>query len=44
MASDNCHAAFDVYWEDEDFFYRCNWIAKDNGIYLKNIPEGYDEF
>ncbi|TYI70620.1 hypothetical protein E1A91_D08G234100v1 [Gossypium mustelinum] len=49
MASDNSHAAFDVYWEDENFFYRCNWkfcdwIAKDNGIYLKNIPKGYDEF
>ncbi|KAK8635673.1 hypothetical protein V6N13_004398 [Hibiscus sabdariffa] len=47
--SDHVHAKFNVFWDNEDLFYRCNWknciwIAKDDGIYLKNIPEGYDEF
>ena len=45
----NRHANFDVFWKDDDLFYKCNykncyWIAKDDGIYLKNIPEEYDEF
>ncbi|XVF21439.1 hypothetical protein REPUB_Repub12eG0090500 [Reevesia pubescens] len=49
MASDNVHASFDVFWYDNDLFYRCNWkqciwIAKDDGVYLKNVPENYDEF
>ncbi|XVF21440.1 hypothetical protein REPUB_Repub12eG0090600 [Reevesia pubescens] len=49
MASDNVHASFNVFWDDNDLFYRCNWknciwIAKDDGVYLKNIPENYDEF
>ncbi|KAK9002151.1 hypothetical protein V6N11_024839 [Hibiscus sabdariffa] len=47
--SDHVHAKFNVFWEDQDLFYRCNWkhciwTAKDDGIYLKNIPENYDEF
>ncbi|KAK8479354.1 hypothetical protein V6N12_074553 [Hibiscus sabdariffa] len=47
--SDHVHAKFNVFLDNEDLFYRCNWknciwIAKDDGIYLKNIPEGYDEF
>ncbi|GMJ01295.1 S-protein homologue 1 [Hibiscus trionum] len=47
--SDHVHASFNVFWDDQDLFYRCNWkncfwIGKDDGIYLKNIPENYDEF
>lgn len=42
------HAHFDVFWCSDDLYYRCNyknctWIAKDDGIYIKNIPEKYDE-
>ncbi|XP_022727882.1 S-protein homolog 1-like [Durio zibethinus] len=49
MASDHGHASFNVFWNDDDLFYRCAWknciwIAKDDGIYLKNIPQKYDEF
>ncbi|KAK8479353.1 hypothetical protein V6N12_074552 [Hibiscus sabdariffa] len=47
--SDHVHAKFNVFVINKDLFYRCNWkhciwIAKDDGIYLKNIPQGYDEF
>ncbi|GMJ01294.1 S-protein homologue 1 [Hibiscus trionum] len=46
---DRVHAVFNVFWDNENLFYRCDWdscfwIAKDDGIYLKNIPENYDEF
>lgn len=49
MTSNNGHAAFEMYYEDDNFFYRCNWkncfwIAKDDGIYLRNLLENYDEF
>ncbi|XP_007049876.2 PREDICTED: uncharacterized protein LOC18612855 [Theobroma cacao] len=49
MAWGNVHASFKVFWDDNDLFYRCNWknciwTAKDDGVYLKNIPENYDEF
>ncbi|KAJ0053101.1 hypothetical protein Pint_01603 [Pistacia integerrima] len=42
------HADFDVFWCSDDLYYRCNyknctWIPKDDGIYIKNIPEKYDE-
>ncbi|XWS47085.1 hypothetical protein CRYUN_Cryun14cG0123100 [Craigia yunnanensis] len=48
MASNNVHASFNVFWRDDVLFYKCNykncfWIAKDDGVYLKNIPENYDE-
>ncbi|KAK8614893.1 hypothetical protein V6N13_068682 [Hibiscus sabdariffa] len=51
--SDHVSADFDVFWNDHDLFYRCKggklrgnciWIAKDDGIYLKNIPDNIDEF
>ncbi|KAK8614889.1 hypothetical protein V6N13_068678 [Hibiscus sabdariffa] len=47
--SDHVHARLDVFWEDPNLFHvcdwkRCIWTAKDNGIYLKNIPENHDEF
>ncbi|XVE78042.1 hypothetical protein DITRI_Ditri13aG0112400 [Diplodiscus trichospermus] len=49
MAYDKFHAAFNVFWIDNNLFYRCNWknciwTAKEDGIYLFNIPENYDEF
>ncbi|TYH07349.1 hypothetical protein ES288_A08G226800v1 [Gossypium darwinii] len=42
LAYDNLHAAFDVYWENEALYYKCDyndcfWIARDDGIYLKDI-------
>ncbi|KAL5798825.1 hypothetical protein ACOSQ2_003645 [Xanthoceras sorbifolium] len=42
------HANFNVFWKDEALFYRCNysncfWVARDDGLYLKNLPEHYDE-
>lgn len=52
MRKKNGHVKIDVFWKDrsdeEEFYYRCNeekciWIAKDRGIYLKNIPENKDE-
>ncbi|KAK8614886.1 hypothetical protein V6N13_068675 [Hibiscus sabdariffa] len=47
--SDHVHAKFKVFWDNVPLFYRCNWktciwIAKDDGLYIKNIPEDYDEF
>lgn len=43
----NLHASFEVFWrEQHDWLsYRCNytaciWVARDNGIYLHNTPEG----
>ncbi|KAJ4728389.1 Self-incompatibility protein [Melia azedarach] len=41
-------SSFDVFWNEDSFLYRCNykecfWIVRDRGIYLKNIPEGYEE-
>ncbi|KAK9002148.1 hypothetical protein V6N11_024836 [Hibiscus sabdariffa] len=51
MASefDHVHATFNVFWDNQDLFYWCNWklcswIGEDDGIYLKNIPEKYGEF
>ncbi|XP_022152463.1 S-protein homolog 1-like [Momordica charantia] len=49
---DNSHAAFDVYWYDISkghwLYTRCDyknciWIAKADGIYIKNIPSNQDE-
>ena len=39
---------FNVFWKEDFFQFRCSyknciWIAKVEGIYLKNIPEGHDE-
>ncbi|XP_022143694.1 S-protein homolog 1-like [Momordica charantia] len=48
----NSHADFDVYWVDNGKGYwlytRCNWktciwIAKDDGIYIKDIPVNQDQ-
>ncbi|KAG2712058.1 hypothetical protein I3843_04G099900 [Carya illinoinensis] len=48
--SNGLHAEFDVFWPSKGDWlsYRCNWknciwTAKDDGIYLRNIPENYDE-
>ncbi|KAK8635663.1 hypothetical protein V6N13_004390 [Hibiscus sabdariffa] len=47
--SDHVHVRLDVFWLDQELFYRCNykhciWTARDDGIYLKNIPDNIDEF
>lgn len=52
MSTGQKHAAFDVFWVEGKHIwlrYRCNWkdciwIAKDDGIYIKVIPENRDEF
>ncbi|CAN6545186.1 unnamed protein product [Malus baccata var. baccata] len=49
--TDHEHTAFDVYWEESThnwLRYRCNykecfWIAKDDGFYIRVIPEKRDE-
>ncbi|KAB2636491.1 hypothetical protein D8674_027025 [Pyrus ussuriensis x Pyrus communis] len=49
--TDHEHTAFDVYWEESKhnwLRYRCNykecfWIAKDDGFYIRIIPEKRDE-
>ncbi|RXH98124.1 hypothetical protein DVH24_010449 [Malus domestica] len=49
--TDHEHTAFDVYWEESKhnwLRYRCNykecfWIAKDDGFYIRVIPEKRDE-
>ncbi|KAL9431247.1 hypothetical protein AB3S75_026432 [Citrus x aurantiifolia] len=45
---DNFCNNFKVFWNEDFFQFRCRykdciWTAKDEGIYLKNIPEGRDE-
>lgn len=52
MHNDHQHASFKVFWPESNHSwlrYRCNykecfWIAKDDGIYLRVIPENHDEF
>ncbi|XP_015892178.1 S-protein homolog 1 [Ziziphus jujuba] len=46
--TDHQHAAFNVYWHKQWLEDRCDersciWTAKDDGFYLKNIPENRDE-
>ncbi|XP_022953905.1 S-protein homolog 1-like [Cucurbita moschata] len=41
-------AAFKVFWHDARLFEKCGWkncvwIAKDDGIYIKNFAKGIDE-
>ncbi|KAK3221003.1 hypothetical protein Dsin_014973 [Dipteronia sinensis] len=43
------HANFKVFWDNNDLYRKCNyrnciWVAKDLGLYLRDIPDGYDEF
>ncbi|KAH9728951.1 S-protein [Citrus sinensis] len=45
---DNFCNNFKVFWNEDFFQFRCRykdciWTAKDEGFYLKNIPEGRDE-
>lgn len=49
--SSNKHVSMEVFWpESHDWLgYRCNyetcnWDARDNGIYLENLPKNVDEF
>ncbi|KAK9002152.1 hypothetical protein V6N11_024840 [Hibiscus sabdariffa] len=47
--SDHVHVRLDVFWEDKVLFRYCNWqsciwTARDDGIYLKNIPDNHDVF
>ncbi|KAM5563202.1 S-protein [Rosa sericea] len=49
--ADKQHASFDVFWKESQHMWlrtKCNWkacfwTAKDDGIYLKNVPENRDE-
>lgn len=53
MRKRTAHVEIDVFWddttEDDSFFAKCNdekciWMARDDGIYLRNIPDQRDEF
>lgn len=46
---DDVHSSFKVFWQDALLFYKCLWknciwVAKDDGIYIKNLDQGHDEF
>ncbi|XVE78044.1 hypothetical protein DITRI_Ditri13aG0112600 [Diplodiscus trichospermus] len=49
MSKDNnAHAAFKVFWQDVLLFHKCSWknciwIAKDDGIYMKDLSRNSDE-
>ncbi|TYH07347.1 hypothetical protein ES288_A08G226600v1 [Gossypium darwinii] len=48
MAYDNLHATFEVFRDDPYIFAKCDygdcdWIARDNGIFLKDISSNQDE-
>lgn len=48
MHKDDTHASFNVFWQDMYLFEKCNWknciwIAKDDGIYIKNFANCSDE-
>lgn len=43
-----CRAAFKVFWHDGRLFEKCGWknciwIAKDDGIYIRNFAQGTDQ-
>lgn len=53
MRRRHAHVEIDVYWDDNtpnrEFFHKCNdekciWMAREDGIYLRNIPANRDEF
>ncbi|KAK5813442.1 hypothetical protein PVK06_028892 [Gossypium arboreum] len=49
MAYDNLHASFKAFWDNQAFYNWCDWgtcfwIAKDDGIYIKNIPKSRDDY
>lgn len=52
MHKPNADVSFDSFWIEKRHMwlnYRCTdknciWIAKDDGIYLRNNPDNYDEF
>ncbi|EEF41296.1 conserved hypothetical protein [Ricinus communis] len=51
MAPDNqSYADLKVFWDDKHLLdscgddHQCIWIAKDDGVYLRNIPKNIDEF
>ncbi|KAJ4848700.1 hypothetical protein Tsubulata_043140 [Turnera subulata] len=44
----DAHASFKVFWSDVYLFYKCQWkdciwVAKDDGIYIKNLDVKVDE-
>ncbi|KAG4149842.1 hypothetical protein ERO13_D05G357766v2 [Gossypium hirsutum] len=49
MAYDNLHASFKAFWDDQALYNVCDWgtcfwIAKDDGIYIRNIPKNRDDY
>lgn len=49
MSKANAHAALKVFWQDIYLFQKCNWknciyIAKDDGVYIKDFPNDCDVF
>ncbi|XP_002521147.2 S-protein homolog 74 [Ricinus communis] len=47
---DHSHVDLKVFWDSQYLFERCGgaqqciWTAKDDGVYLRNIPKNTDEF
>ncbi|CAL9023323.1 unnamed protein product [Prunus brigantina] len=49
MSKANAHAALKVFWQDIYLFQKCNWknciyVAKDDGVYIKDFPKDCDVF
>ncbi|TYJ23720.1 hypothetical protein E1A91_A08G212400v1 [Gossypium mustelinum] len=49
LASPNHHASFNVFWDTDMLYYmyefkNCIYTAKDDGIYLRNIPKSEEDF
>lgn len=48
VRKDNASASFEVFWYYEPLFNKCNWknciwVAKDDGVYLKDLSASVDE-
>ncbi|MBA0635711.1 hypothetical protein Godav_025967 [Gossypium davidsonii] len=49
MTYDNLHASFKAFWDNQALYNLCDWgtcfwIAKDDGIYIRNIPKNRDDY
>ncbi|KAE8660776.1 26S protease regulatory complex subunit 4 family protein [Hibiscus syriacus] len=49
VSKDGAHASFKVFWQDVLLFHKCAWkdciwIAKDDGVYIKDLARNTDEF
>eukprot|EP00257_Ricinus_communis_P018015 XP_015576599.1 S-protein homolog 74-like [Ricinus communis] len=45
----NSHVSMKVFWNNRNFTSKCDnfnccWVAKDDGVYLRNFPRNIEEF